>query len=78
MSSRKKYHITKTDNGWKSALENSKRASVTGPTKAEVQQKTIEMAKRGGNSSVIIHGQNGRIQEERTYPRSSDPFPPKG
>lgn len=78
MSNRKTYHITKTDDGWKGALENSKRASVTGSTKAEVQQKTIDIAKRGGNSSVVIHGQNGRIQEERTYPRSSDPFPPKG
>ena len=78
MSNRKKYHVTKTESGWKGAIENSKRASVTGSTKAEVQKKTIDMAKRGGVSSVVIHGQNGRIQEERTYPRTSDPFPPKG
>lgn len=29
-------------------------------------------------SSLLVHGKTGRIQEERTYPRSSDPHPPKG
>ena len=29
-------------------------------------------------SSLRIHGKNGRIQEERTYPRGSDPYPPRG
>jgi hypothetical protein len=36
------------------------------------------MAKHAGNSSVYIHGTNGRIQEERTYPRSADPRETKG
>lgn len=78
MSKRNRYHITKTDDGWKGAKENSQRASVTGRTKEEVQQKTIDMAKGQGNSSVVIHGRDGKIQEERTYPKGSDPYPPKG
>jgi len=75
---RKIYHITKTDDGWQGKKEGAQRASVTGVTKEEVTKKTIELAKKQDVSSVIIHKQDGKIQEERTYPKSSDPFPPKG
>lgn len=78
MKQRKTYHITKTDEGWQGKVEEGKRASVTGETKEEVTKKTIDLAKSQGNSSVIIHKADGKIQEERTYPRSSDPFPPEG
>ncbi len=78
MSKRKRYHVTKTDDGWQGKLEKSSRASITGKTKEEVQKQTIDLAKRSGNSSVVIHGRDSKIQEERTYPRSSDPYPPKG
>ena len=78
MSPRKTYHVTKTDEGWQGKLENGQRASVTGDTKAEVLNKTIEIAKNQTNSSVIIHKSDGKIQEERTYPKKSDPFPPEG
>ena len=43
---RKIYHVTKTENGWQGKLEKGQRASVVGSTKAEVVQKTIEIAKR--------------------------------
>lgn len=35
-------------------------------------------ATRGQWLSLYIKGKDGRVQEERTYPRSSDPHPPKG
>lgn len=41
-------------------------------------KQTIEIVKKQDNSSVIIHKEDGKIQEERTYPKKSDPFPPKG
>jgi hypothetical protein len=78
MEKRTKYHITKTDEGWEGRIEGGKRASAKGRTKEEVKKKTIELAKKNGESSVIIHKENGKIQEERTYPRKSDPFPPSG
>lgn len=78
MAKRTKYHITKTDDGWEGRTEGGKRASAKGKTKEEVKKKTIEIAKKKGKSSVIIHKKNGRIQEERTYPRKSDPNPPPG
>jgi len=78
MTKRKNYHVTKTDSGWQGKAEGGQRASVTGPTKKEVQQKTIDIAKASGNSSVKIHKADGKIQEERTYLKSSDPYPPEG
>ena len=76
--SRKTYHVTKTDSGWQGKVEGGKRASVTGETKEEVKQKTIDIAKNQGDTSVVIHKGDGKIQEERTYPKSSDPYPPEG
>ena len=64
--------------GWQGKLEKGERASVVGTTKKEVIQRTIEIAKRQANSSVKIHKMDGKFQEERTYPRKSDPFPPEG
>lgn len=79
MSQRKTYHVTKTDAGWQGKVEGGKRASIIGETKAEVMQRTIEIAKNhDGNSNVIIHKQDGKFQEERTYPRSSDPSQSRG
>ncbi|MFD0751282.1 DUF2188 domain-containing protein [Mucilaginibacter calamicampi] len=78
MAKRETYHVTKTDNGWKGEKEGGKRASVVADTKKEAVAKTIEIAKNKPESSVKIHKTDGKIQEERTYPRSSDPNPPKG
>ncbi len=78
MTSMKNYHVTKTDSGWQGKIEGAKRASTTGPTKEEVVKRTIEIAKNQDEASVKIHKGDGKIQEERTYPKSSDPYPPKG
>ena len=78
MAKRKTYHVTKTDDGWQGKAQGGERASVKGNTKEEVVKKTIEIAKKQESSSVKIHKVDGKIQEERTYPRSSDPFPPEG
>lgn len=75
---RKIYHVSPSSNGWKSKVERGKRSSVVKPTKAEVLTRTIELAKSDGNASVVIHKANGKIQEERSYPRKSDSYPPKG
>ncbi len=72
------YHVTKTDSGWQGKQQGGKRASSIGRTKEEVTKETIGFAKRSGNSQVIIHKGNGQFQEERTYPRSSDPRRTKG
>jgi len=78
MNNRKTYHVTKTNDGWQGKLEGGQRASIIGGTKADVVKKTIELAKNQENSSVRIHKTDGKIQEERTYPKKTDPFPPEG
>ncbi len=78
MTKRKTYHVTKTDDGWQGKLEGGQRASIKGDTKEDVVKKTIELAKNQEKSSVKIHKTNGKFQEERTYPKKADPFPPNG
>ena len=59
--------------GWRGAAKGSTRAVAKGDNKAEVVKRTIEVAKKQPKAQVRIKGRNGRIQQERTYPRSSDP-----
>lgn len=66
------YHITKDDDKWKLRKEGSERASKTAGTKKEIIDETRKfMSNKTG--SVKIHKENGRIQEERTYPKRVDP-----
>ena len=76
MAERKTYHVTKKGDHWQGKAEGGQRASTTGSTKEEVVQKTTDLARNQGNSSVVIHKQDGKFQEERTY--DNDPFPPRG
>ena len=72
-----KYHLTKKKDEWRLEKAGSNRAVVKAPTKAEAIQKMRKhMSKNEG--SVRIHKENGRIQEERTYPRGKDPRKSKG
>ena len=79
MADRKIYDVKKTEAGWEGIARGGERASVTGPTKAEVVKRTTEIAKNSPmDTSVVIRKQDGKIQEERTFPRSSDPTSSKG
>ena len=77
MPKKNAYHVTKTEDGWQAKRAGGERATLIGPTKQDVVKTTIELAKRLGNSSVIVYKLNGVIQEERTYPKI-DPLPPPG
>jgi hypothetical protein len=71
------YHITKTSTGWGLKKEDATRATKITETKAEI----LEYIKGGfslNSVSVKIHKVNGEFQEERTYPKSSDPRKTKG
>jgi hypothetical protein len=71
------YHLVKDGDEWKLRRENSQRASLTFDNKQEgVSQSAEYMRQHGG--SLKIHLENGRIQEERTYPRKVDPPESKG
>jgi hypothetical protein len=62
------YHITKEGDHWKLAREGSARASLTAGTKQEIINATRRFMKNK-EASVKIHKLDGKIQEERTYPR---------
>jgi len=64
---------TDSKGGWRGEAKGSTRAVAKGDNKAEVVKRAIEVAKKQPNAQVRIKGRNGRIQEEHTYPRSSDP-----
>lgn len=72
-----RYHLTKRNDEWRLEKAGSNRAVAKADTKANA---ILEM--RGymqtHEGSVRIHKVNGRIQEERTYPRSKDPRGSKG
>lgn len=71
------YQFTKKDDHWQLIKDGASRASLTGATKKEALDKTHEFLK-DKEASLKIHGEDGKIQEERTYPRSSDPRKTKG
>ncbi len=75
---RQNYHVTKTENGWVGRREGKHHPVAKGTTKQEVVSEMIKIAKHHQPSSLRIHKVNGQFQEERSYPRSSDPAKSKG
>jgi len=78
MSNRVRYDVTYDKNNaqWKGTRTDGNRASTVGETKQEVIKETVRLAQNHPKSQVVIHKQNGLIQDERTY--GQDPYPPKG
>ncbi len=72
------YSVTKSEKGWEGHREGKNHAIAKGTTKKEVVGEMIRVAKNHQPSSLRIHKQDGKIQEERTYPRSTDPVIYKG
>jgi hemerythrin superfamily protein len=61
------FHVTPASGGgWRAEKEGTERAVARGDRKDEVVQKARERA-RSQKGRLVIHGRNGRIQEERTY-----------
>ena len=71
------YHLTKKDGEWRLKKENAERSTKTFESKESAMDYSKDfMTNHGG--SLKIHKGNGLFQEERTYPRSSDPKKSKG
>lgn len=71
-----KYHLTKDEKkgDWKLEQEGAGRATRRFDTKEQATAGGVlggALGKAGG--SVRIHKTDGKIQEERTFPRSRDP-----
>ena len=71
------YHILPTDTGWEFKEEHGDRALLKASTKDALVHQAAQYLD-GKTGSVKIHTADGRIEEERTYPRSADPAQSKG
>jgi hypothetical protein len=73
----KRIDVVKKANKW---VGETKQGVVSqGKTKAEAIKNTAKVAKADpAPVSVKIHKEDGKIQEERTYPSSADPHKSKG
>ena len=70
MAQRTVYTVSKrASKGWKVKKRGGKVISKT-RTKAKAVRKAAKKARKQKRASVVIKGLNGRIQEQRTYPRS--------
>jgi Uncharacterized protein conserved in bacteria (DUF2188) len=75
----KRIDVVKTKDGWRGESGGQTVRGTKAPTKAETVKQTAEVARKAPEPvSVKIHKENGRIQEERTYPRKADPPGSKG
>lgn len=63
--------------GWEGKQQGGKTVAKS-KTKAVAVKDAAQVARKDKQSSVVIREANGRIQEERTYPRGSDPRQTKG
>jgi hypothetical protein len=73
----KRIDVTKKGSEWVGRSGNN--VVSRAPTKVDAVRKTAKVAKADPKPvSVRIHKENGRIQEERTYPRAAVPRGSKG
>ena len=73
MAKRKVYTVSKRSSkkGWQ-VKEKGGKVVAKAPTKTRAVRDGAKVARKQKRSSLIIRKTNGRIQEERTYPRGSD------
>ena len=75
----KRIDVVKTSEGWRGESGGRTVPNTKASTKAETIKNAATVARKGPEAvSVKIHNGNGRIQEERTYPRAADPRSSKG
>jgi hypothetical protein len=75
MADKRRVHVTPKGDNWAVQREGAKKASGVHDTKKEAVDQGRNLAKQD-KGQLLIHGKDGKIQEERTYRK--DPFPPEG
>jgi hypothetical protein len=73
-----RWDVTRKGDDWV-ARDRSGTTHATGRTQAEAVRATAQAARQAGEPvSVRIHGRDGKIREERTYPGGADPRRSRG
>ncbi|MFC7625247.1 DUF2188 domain-containing protein [Microlunatus sp. GCM10028923] len=67
-------HVVPRSGHWQ--VEQGETGIATSDTKEKAIQLAREAAGRTKPSQVVVHGEDGRVQDEFTY--EDDPFPPRG
>ncbi|HLT62699.1 MAG TPA: DUF2188 domain-containing protein [Microlunatus sp.] len=73
-SDRTELHVVPRSGHWH--VERGEERIATSDTKEKAVQLAREAAKREQPSQVVVHGEDGEVQDEFTY--QDDPFPPRG
>jgi hypothetical protein len=74
----RRVEVRRRETGWVAA-EKGGPPIIEARTKSVVVKKAAAAARKTGEPTTLrIHDKNGRFQEERTYPRGSDPRRSKG
>jgi len=78
MAARVQFHVVcrKADRQW--TVKRNGRVVATAAKKGEAVSIARKLAMAEKLASVRIHNRSGMIAREYTYPKSSDPYPPKG
>lgn len=75
----KRIDVVKKNDQWVGESGGRTVRGTRAPRKEEAVRKTARIANADEQAvTVKIHKQDGRIQEERTYPRKADPKRSKG
>lgn len=75
----KRIDVVKKGDKWVGENEGKTVRGTGAPTKDEAVKNTATVANKSPDPvTVKIHKEDGRIQEERTYPGSADPRRSKG
>jgi hypothetical protein len=61
------YHVEPSDRGWRVVKEGATRASATFDTKPDAVARGRELAKAQSRGRLVVHGKDGRVQDELTY-----------
>lgn len=69
---------SKKDENWNLSKVATKEVIKTFTTKSDAVEKGVLQKAIGGRGSVQIKKMDGKIQEERTFPRKDDPKKSKG
>ena len=79
MAKRRVYSVERRSSkpGWKVKQQGGKVVAKS-KTKTAAVKDAARIARKDKRASVVIRNTNGRIQEERSYPRGSDPRKSKG
>lgn len=75
-----KYDLSKKDDHWQLKKQGNERATkaFTGNKEDAIKDSAAYLKSTDDGGSLRIHKEDGKFQEERTYPRSKDPKSSKG